>query len=101
MKRILTFFIAACCSTAVLAQDNDGKTPYLTKSLANDAITNVTVSTSAGGIMVTGQSGQAPRIEVYVKGTNNRQLTKEEIQKRLDEYYDMNINVSGHELNAV
>jgi len=84
-----------------LAQDNDNQTPYLTKSLANDAISSVVVSTSAGGISVSGKSGEAARIEVYIRGNNNRELSKEEIKKRLDEDYDMTIAVNGHELNAV
>ena len=100
MKPILTLFITCCVSLAAMAQDDDNRTPYLTKSLANDAINSVIVSTSAGGINVSGQSGQEPRIEVYIKDNNRHQLTKEEIQKRLDEDYDMNIAVNGHELSA-
>jgi len=100
MKTFFTLFIVACTSVAAMAQDYDGKTPYLTKSLANDAINSVVASTSAGGIQVSGESGQAPRIEVYIRGNNDRDLSKEEIQKRLDEDYDMNISVNGHELTA-
>jgi hypothetical protein len=101
MKTYLTLFIVACQSVAALAQDYDGKTPYLTKSLANDGISSVVVSTSAGGIKVSGESGQAPRVEVYIRGNNNRDLSKEEIKKRLEEDYDMNITVEGHELKAI
>jgi hypothetical protein len=101
MKTYLTLFIAACQSVVALAQDHENKTPYLTKSLANDAINSVIVSTSAGGISVSGQSGQTPRIEVYIRGNNGRELSKEEIQKRLTEDYDMNISVNGHELSAI
>ena len=101
MKTYLTLLIVACQSVVAMAQDNENKTPYLTKSLANDAISSVVVSTSAGGISVSGESGQTPRIEVYIRGNNNRELSKEEIQKRLDEDYDMNISVNGHELSAV
>jgi Putative adhesin len=99
MKKILTLFIAACCSIAAFAQDNE--TPYQTKSLANDAISSVIVTTSAGGILVSGQSGQAPRVEVYIKGNNNRKLSKDEIQKLLDENYDLNVTVNGHEVSAI
>lgn len=99
MKKIfILFMIAACQSVAVFAQDN--QTPYLTKSLSADAISSVVVNTTAGGIQVSGESGQSPRIEVYIRGNHNRELSKEEIKKRLDEDYDMNITVSGHELNA-
>ncbi|MFI5139055.1 MAG: DUF4097 family beta strand repeat-containing protein [Sphingobacteriales bacterium] len=100
MKTYLTLFIVACQSVVALAQDNGGKTPYLTKSLANDAISSVVVSTSAGGITVSGQSGQEARVEVYIKGNNGKELTKEEIQKLLTDDYDMSIAVNGHELTA-
>src|ERR1700761_8561434 len=100
MKTYLTLFIVACQSVVALAQDNENKTPYLTKSLSGDAINSVVVSTSAGGIMVSGKSGEAPRVEVYIRGNNNHELTKEEIEKRLAEDYDMDIKVSGHEVNA-
>ncbi|MDP9082058.1 MAG: DUF4097 domain-containing protein [Bacteroidota bacterium] len=100
MKTYLTLFIVACQSVVALAQDNDGKKPYLTKSLSNDAINSVVVSTSAGGIKVSGEAGQSPRIEVYIRGNNDRELSKQEIEKRLAEDYDMNITVNGHELSA-
>jgi DUF4097 and DUF4098 domain-containing protein YvlB len=100
MKTYLMLFIVACQSVVALAQDDNDRTPYLTKSLANDAISSVFVSTSAGGIMVSGRSGEAPRVEVYIRGNNNRDLSKEEIKKLLDEDYDMNISVNGHELSA-
>jgi DUF4097 and DUF4098 domain-containing protein YvlB len=99
MKTFLAFLIVAFQSAAALAQDEH--TPFLTKSLANDAISNVVVSTSAGGIFVTGRSGEAPRIEVYIRGNNDKELSKEEIQKRLDEDYDMTITVNSHELSAI
>ena len=101
MKTYLTLFIVACQSVVALAQDNSGKAPYLTKSLTNDAINDVMVQTSAGGIMVSGRPGEAARVDVYIKGNNNQELTKEEIKKRLDADYDMDINVNGHQLNAV
>jgi len=98
MKTYLTLFIVACQSVVALAQDNENKTPYLTKSLAGDAISSVIVSTSAGGIMVSGRSDEAARIEVYIQGNNGHELSNEEIKKRLDEDYDMNIAVNGHEV---
>jgi hypothetical protein len=99
MKTYLTLLIVALQSTMVLAQDD--KTPYMTKSLASDAINSVMVNTSAGGIEVSGESGQQPRVEVYVRGNNNQHLTKEEIKQRLDQDYDLSVSVSGHELTAI
>ena len=98
MKTIFTLLFATCLGAAAFAQDD--QTPYLTKSLASDGINSVVVSTSAGGINVSGKSGEAPRIEVYIKGNNGRDLSKEEIQKRLDEDFEMTIAVNGHELSA-
>jgi hypothetical protein len=99
MKTYLTLLIVACQAMFALAQDD--KTPYMTKSLANDAINSVYVSTSAGGIKVSGESGQSPRIEVYIRGNNNHELSKEEIEKRLKDDYEMTIDVSNHELKAI
>ena len=100
MKTLFTLLIVACQAVVALGQDNDNQTPYLTKSLANDAINSVVVSTSAGGISVSGETGEPPRIEVYIKGNNQHELTNEEIKKRLEEDYDMSISVNGHELTA-
>jgi len=99
MKTLFTLLFVACLSTFALAQDD--KTPYTTQSLANDAITSVMVRTSAGGIHVSGESGQQPRIEVYIRGNNNQDLSKDEIKKRLDEDYEMTITVNNHELQAI
>jgi hypothetical protein len=100
MKSYLILFIAACWSVTAVAQDDNDRTPYLTKSLANDAITNVMVRTSAGGISVSGRSGEAPRIEVYVRDNHGHTLTNDEIKKRLDQDYIMNVSVTSHELDA-
>jgi putative NIF3 family GTP cyclohydrolase 1 type 2 len=98
MKAYLTLLIVACQTVTALAQND--KTPYLTKALTSDAINSVVVTTSAGGIQVSGESGQAARIEVYIRGNNYQELSKQEIAKRLEEDYDMNIAVNGHELTA-
>jgi len=100
MKTYFLLVALACSTTTALAQD-DSRTPYLTKSLASDAINRVVVNTSAGGILVSGRSGEAARVEVYIKGNNGRDLSKEEIKKRLDEDYDLSVSVSGHEVRAI
>ncbi|WP_439695630.1 DUF4097 domain-containing protein [Mucilaginibacter sp. AW1-7] len=101
MKAYILSALLACQTMAAIAQDNDGKTPYMTKSLASDAINSVVVNTSAGGIEVSGRAGQAPRVEVYIRGNNGRDLSKEEIKKRLDEDYDLSVTVTGHEVRAI
>ncbi|HVV56206.1 MAG TPA: DUF4097 family beta strand repeat-containing protein [Mucilaginibacter sp.] len=99
MKTYLTLLFVVCQTVFALAQDE--KTPYMTKSLANDAISSVVVKTSAGGITVSGKSGEQPRIEVYIKDNRGRELSRDEIKQRLDEDYDMSIDVSNHELQAI
>jgi hypothetical protein len=99
MKTYLLVLFIACQSCVAFAQDLD-KTPYETKSLANDAIKDVYVKTSGGSITVTGATGEAPRVEVYVRGNNNNDLSKEEIQKRLDADYELEVSVSNHEVHA-
>ncbi|MGF7040484.1 DUF4097 family beta strand repeat-containing protein [Mucilaginibacter lappiensis] len=100
MKTYLLLFFLACRTVVVMAQDNEDKTPYLTKSLSSNAINSVVVNTSAGGILVSGRTGEASRVEVYIKGNNGRELSKEEIKKRLDEDYDLSVSVVGHEVRA-
>jgi DUF4097 and DUF4098 domain-containing protein YvlB len=99
MKTYLVLLLIACTSSLAFAQGNWDKTPYKTKSLASDAIKDVFVKTSGGSISVSGGS-ESPRIEVYVTGNNNQELSKEEINKRLSDDYELNISVSGHELHA-
>ena len=99
MKTYLTLFIVACQSVAALAQDN--RTPYLTKSLASAGIKNVYVTTSGGSITVSGASGQEARIEVYVTGNNGFTPSNDEIKKRLEEDYTLDITTSNGELHAV
>jgi ribose/xylose/arabinose/galactoside ABC-type transport system permease subunit len=58
MKVYILSALLACQTIAAIAQDRDGKTPYMTKSLASDAISSVVVNTSAGGIEVSGRAGR-------------------------------------------
>lgn len=99
MKKYLLLLIIACQGYFVSAQDWN-RTPYETKSLANDAIKDVMVRTSGGSITVSGASGEAARVEMYVHGNNNQELSREEIKKRLDADYDVHITVSNHEVHA-
>ena len=88
---------------ALLSQAQTKEEPYQTKSLSGDAIKNVKVETSGGSISVTGVSNAEAKIEVYIRGNNgkDKDLTKEEIQKRLNESYDLSISVSNNKLTAI
>ena len=98
MKTRVILLFLACQSVIALAQDK--KTPYLTKSLSGDAIKHVFVTTSGGSITVSGSPEEKPRIEVYITSNNGFTPSNEEIKKRLDEDYDLNISVNGDELHA-
>ena len=96
MKKFLFFFLLA--SPAFLASAQDNKVPYLTRSLSSDNVKTVFVNTSGGSISVKG--GEEPRLEVYVTDNNNRDLSKDEIKKRLQEDYNIDIAIHDGELHA-
>ena len=98
MKNYLILLMLA--GQTIVAAAQDSKSLYSSKSLANDAISAVTVKTSSGSITVSGSPGQAPRIDVYIKGINGAELSKQEIKKRLDNDYIFNVAVSGHDVNV-
>src|ERR1700744_1669405 len=100
MKIYLLLLLIACTGSVAFAQGNWDKNPYQTKSLAADAIKDVFVNTSGGSISVSGASGESPRIEVFVRGNNGGELSKEEADKRLAEDYILEISVNNHELHA-
>jgi len=99
MKKYLLSFAIACSVFAAKAQ-KDGETPYMTKALAGQSVNSVEVETSGGGITVKGGSDADARVEVYVRGNNGRSLNKEEIQQRLDEFYELTVTVENHKVIA-
>ena len=100
MKRLFLFLVSALQLVFLQAQNKYEKEPFLTRALTNESIKEVEVQTSGGSISVEGVSSNA-RIEVYVSPNNGKDnLSKEEIQKRLDENYDLNIGVSNNKLTA-
>jgi hypothetical protein len=99
MQKLAIMLFALVVTVAVQAQSD--KEPYLTKSLSKEAIKDVYARTSGGGITVTGVPDNEARIEVYVKGNNGTDLSKDEIKRRLDEDYELDVNASGGKLNAI
>ncbi|AMR33277.1 hypothetical protein A0256_18545 [Mucilaginibacter sp. PAMC 26640] len=96
MKKFFVFLLLA--SPAYLASAQDNRVPYLTKSLAADNVKTVFVNTSGGSISVKG--GEEPRVEVYISGNNSQNLSKEEIAKRLEQDYTLDVSVHDGELHA-
>src|ERR1043166_3892465 len=97
MKKYLLFFLLAGFQILVNAQTD--KTPFMTKSLSNESIKDVEVETSGGSIAVSGVTANA-RVEVYITSNNNKELTKEEIQQRLNDKYNLDISVANNKLTA-
>ncbi len=85
-----TFIVLLLASIAYTTKAQQSEEPFLTKSLSAEAIQNATVQTTGGNISVAGVDAQA-RIEVYVRAGNgrDRNLSKAELQKRLDDDYTL------------
>jgi DUF4097 and DUF4098 domain-containing protein YvlB len=98
MKQLLLLLLLIPGLT-VLAQDK--KTPYLTKQLSADNIKDVEVKTSGGYINVSAVPASEARIEVYVKANNGKDLTNDEIKQRLDEKYELTVDVANGKLTAI
>ena len=102
MKKVVFSLLISLSFSVLYAQEKNGQTPYMTKSLSAAAINNVEVKTSGGSISVTGVNPSEARVEVYIVGNNNsNNLTREEIQKRLDENYNLDITSSNNRLIAI
>jgi hypothetical protein len=99
MRKYFLVLSLIAISAAVKAQFD--KEPYITKSLSNQSIQIAKVQTSGGSIAVAGVSAGDAKIEVYITGNNGMvNLSKDEIQKRLEENYELKISVDGNTLNA-
>ncbi|MHA4806519.1 DUF4097 family beta strand repeat-containing protein [Flavitalea flava] len=103
MKKMIFFAVFTCLQTlAGKAQSGSGGTPpYLLKSLSGESINKVDLETTGGNISIVGVAAAEARLEVYIWGNNDRDLPKEEIQKRLSERYEFNISVAGNKLTAI
>jgi len=101
MKKYFLIFLFAALQLSTKAQDKWNKEPYMTKSLSSESIKDIEAQTSGGSISVSGVNVSEAKIEIYVSANNNRnELTKEEIQQRLNEMYNLTISVANNKLIA-
>jgi hypothetical protein len=101
MKKYFLLSLLGAFQLVSMAQPKWDKEPFITKSLSNESIKNVDVQTSGGSISVSGVAPAQARIEVYVSPNNNKNdVSKEEIQKRMNELYDLKISVANNKLTA-
>lgn len=103
MKKVCLILMISCTGHIMMAQNNKMPDPFLTKSLSGAMIKMVEAQTSGGNIAVESVATGQERVEVFIgaANTNNNPLSKEEIQKRLDELYNLTINVEGNTLTAI
>lgn len=100
MKNFLLIGLLTITGITVTAQKD--KEPFITKSFKGESFTEAKVRTSGGSIAVTGVATGEVRVEVYIYSNNgNDNLSKEEIQQRLDEKYDLEIAVKNNQLVAI
>jgi len=102
MKPFLLLLLLVSFSIAAQAQFNTEKDPYLTQSLKGKSINKVNAHTSGGSISVSSVQTGEPRLEVYVRpsGNTNSRLSKEELRRKLEEDYDLKIEVTNNVLNV-
>jgi hypothetical protein len=89
-----------------LSSDNDEKEPFAVYKFPVKAIEKVTVQTAGGSIRVNGDFTEAleeATVEVWISPNSRikgEKLSKEEIQKILDEYYTLAVTAERGELSA-
>ncbi len=104
MKKILLIFLVSCMGITLMAQHDMDREPFLTKSLAGQTVKNVEVETSGGNISVESAAIQQTRIEVFAWPSGSKKnavVSKEEIQKTMDEFYDLKIDISNNKVTAI
>jgi hypothetical protein len=105
MKKFVLLFAGGLAAFAGRAQwDGDHRSePFVVKTFPRDGVKELQAETSGGNIAVYGQASGDARVEVYAQSSNGWHdgLTKEEIQKRLDEQYDLEVSMNGGKLVAV
>lgn len=86
----------------IVVNAQSSRDAFLTKTFPSAGIKEVQSETSGGNLAVYGQASGDARVEMYVQGNNGwgMGVSKEEIQKRLDEQYDIVIGVQGGKLVA-
>jgi hypothetical protein len=75
--------------------------PYYVKSLDGLSIKEAELLTSGGSLQIYSISGEKHRLEVYIRGNNNNNLSKAEIEERLKERYELTIEASSDKIKAI
>ena len=102
MKKIIVLLLAVSITSIARAQFDSTSDPILTRSLKSETIKTVIAGTSGGNIIAIGISSGEPKLEVYARRNGKIiESSKADIQKLLDENYELNISVDGGELRVI
>src|SRR5277367_5750839 len=101
MKRIIFVAIFAIVYSVSFAQNYTSKELYLTKSFNDAGFKKIDAETTHGNIEVSVVPAADTRIEVYVRSSDSyEELSKEEIKRRLDEHYTLDVSLAPDALRA-
>jgi hypothetical protein len=99
-RNFLLLMLSMICSLTAIAQSNDDK-PYVSKNFTNSSLNALAVETSGGSITVSGESASGFKVDMFVRPNNwnGKELSKEEIEDRLEDY-DIFIGTEGNKVVA-
>jgi len=101
MKKYFGILLTACLASFIQLVAQTDKTPFLTKNFAV-SVKNVKVQTSGGSIIVEGGGTGETRIEMYVRANDRHDdMTKEEIQAKLEKDYAIEIITNSAQVSAI
>lgn len=101
MKNYFAVFLIAALAFSLQINAQTNREPFLTKNFSA-TIKNVKVQTSGGSITVDGAGEGQTRIEMYVQANgNDKNLSKEEIQSRLEKDYAIEIITNNQQVSAI
>jgi hypothetical protein len=104
MKKFVLLCMGGLAAFAGQAQwdGNHRHEPFVVKTFPRGSVKDLQTETSGGNIAVYGEATGDARVEVYTNSSNNwnDELSKDEIQKRLDEQYDVVVAMEGGKLVA-
>ncbi|KAI1709398.1 hypothetical protein Ddc_13875 [Ditylenchus destructor] len=89
-----------CCIFALLLHSSKAQSPYTTKTFSGN-VDQVLSQTNDDDISVTGNASLSEhKVEMYVKSNDGTELSNDEIQQRLNNYYTVKIDLENGVLNA-
>jgi hypothetical protein len=95
MKKLLLIVLISCTTIIAAAQN-----AFLTKPLSGQLVKQIEAQTAGGNISVQSVADAEARIEVFVRESGGNK-SKEEIQQKLEEFYDLKIVVEDNKLTAI